>query len=266
MKKISLILCAICFINIGLFAQTSQEENKELSKHHFGFGLTTDIFAGNRDMNSFKTNTFEYDNSFLSLNLPNANLELLSSTFWGFYLEYQYDICKSFSASTRLKFTLRDNTYNFHYSDYSTLDNKRYYSMHSYQVSLTSLEIPLILNYKIPMSRNASWIASLGGGMNVTLSKPDYSIEGKTHTLDLNDRVYHLDFEVLNAVSPFIYIGTAFDFNWNKHKFRTTLSYTMYPTDNYRFNHSIKGNNVNMAFKNSPFSQNNLEVGLAFFW
>lgn len=175
------MLFAMCFISIGLFAQTSHLESKGLQKHHFGVGLTTDLLAGNRDMNSFKTNTFEYDISFLSSNLPYANLELFSSTFWGVYLEYEYDFCKRFSASTRLKFTFRDNTYHFNYSDFSTINNERLYSMHAYDVSLNSLEIPLILNYKVPMSENVSWIASLGGGFNFTLSKPDYSIEGKTY-------------------------------------------------------------------------------------
>lgn len=266
MKKYSLILIAMCFTTIGLFAQTSSTKNMLTQKHHFGVGLTTDLLSGNRDMNSFKTITFEYDISSLSSNLPYANLELFSSTFWGVYLEYEYDFCKNLSASTRLKFTFSDNTYHFNYSDYSPTNNERLYSMHEYDVSLNSLEIPLILNYKVPMSENVSWIASLGGGLNFTLSKPDYSIEGKTYASDLIDRTYHLDFEVLNTISPFIYIGTAFDFNCNKHKFRTTLSYTLYPTNNYRFNHYIKGDNVNMVFENSPFSQNNLEVGLAFFW
>ncbi|MFA6806090.1 MAG: hypothetical protein WCR29_01590 [Bacteroidales bacterium] len=266
MRKYSIMLCAMCFISIGLFAQTSSTENNEDQKHHFGIGLTTDIFAGNRDMNSFKTNIFEYDISLLSSNQPYANLDLYSSSYWGLYLEYQYDFCEKFSASSRLKFTFRDNTYHYNYSDFSPSNNKRFFTMHAYDVSITSLEIPLILNYNIPMSQDLSFITSLGGGLNFTLYKPDYSIEGKTYASDLIDRTYYLDFEVLNTVSPFLYIGTALDFNWNNHKIRTTLSYTIYPMYNYRFNHYIKGDNINIVFEDSPFSQNNLELGLAFFW
>ncbi|MFA6200068.1 MAG: hypothetical protein WC679_06680 [Bacteroidales bacterium] len=261
MKKYSLMLFAMCFISIGLFAQVSRSKIKETQNNHFGFGYLYAV-----DLNNHKTNTFEYNDYFLSHNLPYAKLELSSSTFWGCYFEYQYDFYKRFSASTRLKFTFRNNTYDFNYSDYSTMNGKRLSSTNEYDLSLNSLEIPIILNYTIPMSENISWIASLGVGLNFNLSQTDSSIDGKLNALDLNDKTYHLDFEVLNNTSPFIYIGTAFDFNCKKHKFRTTIAYTLYPKENYSFNNYIKSEDLNLLLVSSPFSQNYLEISLGFFW
>lgn len=261
MKKYSLMLFTMCFISIGLFAQISRSKIKETQKNHFGFGYFYAV-----DLNNKKTNTFEYNDNFLTHNLPYAKLELSSSSFWGCYFEYEYNFYKRFSASTRLKFSFRNNTYDFNYSDYSTMILKRISSTQEYNLSLNSLEIPLILNYKVPMSENISWILSLGVGLNFNLSQTDSSIDGKLNALDLKDKTYHLDFKVLNDISPFIYIGTAFDFNCNKHKFRTTIAYTLFPKDNYIFNNYTKGYDMNFLLFSSPFSKNYLEVGLAFFW
>lgn len=261
MKKYSLMLFAMCFISIGLFAQVSRSKVKETQNNHFGFGYFYAL-----DLNNQKTNTFEYNDYFLSHKLPYAKLELSSSSFWGCYFEYEYDFYKRFSASTRLKFSFRNNTYDFNYSDFSVKNDERLSSTHEYDLSLNSLEIPLILNYSIPMSENISWIASLGVGLNFNLSQTDSSIDGKLNALDLKDKTYHLDFQVLNDISPFIYIGTAFDFNCKKHKFRTTIAYTLYPKENYSFNNYIKSENLNLLLVSSPFSQNYLEISLGYFW
>ncbi len=255
------MLLAMCFISIGLFAQVSRSKIKETQNNHFGFGYLYAV-----DLNNHKNNTFEYNDSFLSHNLPYAKLELTSSSFWGCYFEYQYDFYKRFSVSTQLKFTFRNNTYDFNYSDYSTMILKRISSTQEYNLLLNSLEIPIILNYTIPMSENISWNASLGGGLNFNLSQTDSSIDGKLNALDLKNKTYHLDFEVLNDISPFIYIGTSFDFNCNKHKFRTTVAYTLFPKDNYRFNHYVKGDDMNSLLFSSPFSKNYLAISLGFFW
>ena len=56
MKKIFLLLLFIPFA-ITTSAQESDVNQSKPTKHRFGFGLTTDLFSGLRDMNNFKINT-----------------------------------------------------------------------------------------------------------------------------------------------------------------------------------------------------------------
>ncbi|MDR1847332.1 MAG: hypothetical protein LBR17_04360 [Bacteroidales bacterium] len=238
-------------------------------KHHFGLGLTTDLFSDVANINSFNANKFFYDElTFLGTKLPYATLEMRDASFYSLYIEYQYAISKRFSASTRLKLNCRNQSWKYMYSDYSPSSDHNMTNAGTWYLALREVEIPVIFSYKIPLGNDvAFWVASLGGGITFHNVKNGINVDGQLYSLDLYyDKIYHLDFELLKKISPFIYIGSGFEFMCNRHKFLITASYTIYPQNVYRWNHWIKGNNINIQFVDSPFSQNNIEVGLVFFW
>ncbi|MDR1848002.1 MAG: PorT family protein [Bacteroidales bacterium] len=259
MKKIKLTLCCVCFISTLTFAQTER-------KHHFGLGLSTDLFSGEVDFDNFKMHTFEYDDICIFENLPMVKLYLHRAIFIGMSFEYEYNFAKRWSVATRLKYNFRDQFYHYEFSDYSAVEDKRVSSMAGLVVTLNDLEVPLLLNYKIPMAQNTLFVVQLGAGLSFNVSKTVPNFDGKVYAVSVIDRTYHIDFEVLKTTTYFLNFGIAFESVFNNHKLQTRLSYTMYPEGLYKWNHYITGNDISTELYMNPFSQNNIEVGLAFFW
>ena len=261
MKKIFLLLLFIPF-TITTLAQESYVTQSKPTKHRFGFGLTTDLFAGLREMNNFKINTL----SEASMNVdPYEELTLFSSSYYSYYFEYQYQFSRKWYLSTRLKFN--DRNLQYYYSFESDVHN--YYTKQSIVINLLDIEVPLMINYSLPLNDNTNWLTFLGAGASFNISKYDEpSSDNRIIAMDgtlLNS--YHLDFEIKNNVNYFISLGTGFDFSFKKHKFQTFVAYTAYLKDVYKFNHLTNGSGVvNRDWSKKAFSQNNLEVGLAFFW
>lgn len=261
MKKIFLLLLFIPFA-ITTSAQESDVTQSKPTKHRFGFGLTTDLFAGLRDMNNFKMHTL----SEASMNFdPYEELTLFSSSFYSYYFEYQYQFSRKWYLSTRLKFN--DRNLQYYYSFESDVHN--YYNQQSIVINLLDIEAPLMINYSLPLNDNTNWLTFLGAGASFNISKYDEpSSDNRIFAMDgtlLNS--YHVDFEIKNNVNYFISLGTGFDFSFKKHKFQTFVAYTAYLKDVYKFNHLTNGSGVvNRDWSKRAFSQNNLEVGLAFFW
>ena len=261
MKKIFLLLLFIPF-TITTLAQESYVTQSKPTKHRFGFGLTTDLFAGLREMNNFKINTL----SEASMNVdPYEELTLFSSSYYSYYFEYQYQFSRKWYLSTRLKFN--DRNLQYYYSFESDVHN--YYTKKSIVINLLDIEVPLMINYSLPLNDNTNWLTFLGAGASFNISKYDEpSSDNRIIAMDgtlLNS--YHLDFEIKNNVNYFISLGTGFDFSFKKHKFQTFVAYTAYLKDVYKFNHLTNGSGVvNRDWSKKAFSQNNLEVGLAFFW
>lgn len=261
MKKIFLLLLFIPFA-ITTSAQESDVTQSKPTKHRFGFGLTTDLFAGLREMNNFKINTL----SEASMNVdPYEELTLFSSSYYSYYFEYQYQFASKWYLSTRLKFNDRNLQY---YYSYASNDYNQY-NYQSMVINLLDIEVPLMVNYSLPLNDNTNWLTFLGVGASFNISKDDEPIREFKY-IDMSGnllRTYHLDFEIKNNVNYFISLGTGFDFSFKKHKFQTFVAYTAYLKDAYKFNHLTNGSGVvNRDWSKRAFSQNNLEVGLAFFW
>ncbi len=254
--KLSLITIALGLTTLSASAQTfARFDDNADKRHRFGFGITSDIFAGGRGLNNFMStgiNLFGGDDS--------DNLHFTSSHYYSLFFEYQYNFTSNWYLSSRLKFNIRRVLYDYSY----------YHGGTSMNVNISDLEIPVAANFKLPMSEynHSYWIASLGGGVKFHISNNDPTIDVTAYTSNSNPNkvnVYHVDFEIKDKINYFLYISTGFEFPFKSHKFQTFMSYTAYLKQDYKFNHYSYGANFHRNLSSSPFRQNNWEFGVTFF-
>jgi hypothetical protein len=262
-KTILIILLSISFIANSQNKGTHlyPEESK---KNWFGVGLTTNILYGNVDADNFVFNDLtDLEISFR----PYSKVDMQASVFFSLAFEYQFQFSNNWFVSSKLKFNYRDVRYTYVMDGTSIWDNHYIHQGGTVWFNTIDLEIPVIMNFKLPLSDNSNWIISAGGGINSNLaviSQPD-----GLYMDDYSCKI-SLYADVIEKITPIIYLGTGFDFNVGKHKIQTTLSYTIYTYSNYETGYSVskplEQEPYNYYSKFSKFAQNNIEVGLIFFW
>ncbi len=245
-------------LSIGsvVLAQTEQSNKKISDKHHFGFGVTTDIFSGDENLNNFEAPFIDT----ILLTTERDNLDLRYSRFLSFYFEYQYQFARNWSLSSRLKFNNRYLSYHYLYDAISD----------DISINLWDLEIPVMANFRLPVSRSNYWIASAGIGVKFNIYSPNFDIL-KNHSIHLDNGLYNnyqLEFDDHYKTNFFLSVGTGFEFQVSKHRLQTFISYTAFFLKEYSFYHNSIGANGTTFFRElagDTFRQNNLEVGVTFF-
>lgn len=250
MKK--LIFVVFLSMSISSFAQIVMIETDNWKTHNFGFGFTTTLFAGEQDLNNFYNPISE-----LTSSDSRNELDLISTLFYSFYFEYQYQFATNWYLSTRLKLNDRGVKYLYKYYEGWTA---------ACDVHILDLEIPIMANFKMPIGERTYWVTSLGGGLKLNISSEEPDIE-KTIEFTAPTSVYRLRFDITNKKTAFVSIGTVFEFPLKNHKLQTFVSYTMYLADEYKFYNTFRYYTSGGFTDGSgnEFSQNNLEVGLTFF-
>ncbi|MCH3923559.1 MAG: PorT family protein [Bacteroidales bacterium] len=241
-----LIVFLVLIISISVKGQENPF-NQRIKKNHFGLGVSTAIFDGNTVFNGFTAKTIYFINANRSM-----NLDLHSTTMYGIYFKYQYDLTNYFSFALKLKYNQRSLDFNYYFNT-----NQGIISINKYNVDLNNIQIPIIAKFKCLNIDGLCLWGDLGFGADFNISKNTdiYSIRAR----DENGvfKTYDFKLDVNNDVTPFLYFGVTNDYNiTQKSKLETTLSYTL----NLRNNYQYKSTDV----IGEKFSQNVLEIGIAY--
>lgn len=259
MKKIIFII----FLGIGLYSASAQlvsgniKATDSYPQQRFGIGVSTALFDGDEEQNAFLhnwsiSNTQIDDFGYYSCITPG------SSTFFSLFFSYQYHYNYKWYLSALIKLNNRSVRY-YHYELLSPND----YSRSLIMMDLLDLEVPMMINYSLPISDNAKWTAGLGAGLVLNLWKQDVDALG-TETTVYSGNVYKFDYgyelKAIKAVSPILKASTGFTFEVGKRLMDFYVSYTYYLNKPYLFYAS----DIATACGTSPFKENTLEVGMIF--
>ena len=254
MKKIIFII----FLGIGLYSASAQlvsgniKATDSYPQQRFGIGVSTALFDGDEEQNAFLhnwsiSNTQIDDFGYYSCITPG------SSTFFSLFFSYQYHYNYKWYLSALIKLNNRSVRY-YHYELLSPND----YSRSLIMMDLLDLEVPMMINYSLPISDNAKWTAGLGAGLVLNLWKQDVDALG-TETTVYSGNVYKFDYgyelKAIKAVSPILKASTGFTFDVGKRLMDFYVSYTYYLNKPYLFYAS----DIATACGTSPFKENTLQ-------
>lgn len=252
MKRLFFILFLGLEISISM-AQSKCLNIEDYPKHRFGIGATSSLFAGNHEMNNFIMPHIDVSADDGNL-CYSSFLYATSNTFYSVFLSYQFHFADNWYASVLTKLNNQNVRYNYvNVSDVAEITLMK-------SVDLLDIEIPLMLHFALPISDYSRWNIGLGTGIKCNISKTKNNYSGTIYTFN-----YDYGFDVLETASPFVKASTGFSLLAGKHLIDFFLSYTYYLNKQYQLYDNSENNcQISVAWKAEPFSDNYLEVGMAF--
>lgn len=264
MKKGILVFACSVMSFICVYAQ---EGSPAFKKHNFGVGLKTDLFSSGK-MNNFNPN-YDFVLIKLETNKSICSIDQTYSSYFGAFFEYQYRFNESFSLSARLGYNYRKveyvlNTCSFTGANSIIIQQGKNYTK-GYSV-FNNLEIPVFATYGIDVNENMKWNFSAGAGVSFMIFGRDENAAASYNPLSIADDIPSTQGAVVltqDEFIPFAMIGTGLDFNVGKHRMQLNLDYKIQLNKPYFYVYqSLLSNQT----KQNKFSQNDIEIGLTFFF
>ena len=269
MKKIIVILVMV-LIGTSLFAQDYYNRmDKYASKHHFGLGVSTNLFLGSK-IDGYVHNITEDEYS-TSMNETCSYPAVVGQYAFAFFAEYQYDIDECNSLAVRLRWNYRHLSYKM----FMNPNEVGSFGSVNMPRALNSLQIPFMYGYTFHRGDKSLLKGIIGLGIDWSpsdeVSIPTYSLVKYTSPIDGSDLyeskrdggVFKLDKKT--EVNPFLTFGLAITKGLSNHKkIEAGLMFDFYPIIN-NYQYKILPSEDHKDYNPAAFANHNLSVYVAYY-
>lgn len=224
----------------------------EQKRHHFGIGLSSNLFVGDKAIDGFASK-LRWAMADVPVN-ENNHIGFHSEKNFGMFLSYAFDI----NVKTQLQVALRYNSKSIEYLRHS-LGRKE--GVHA---DLSTCEIPVMLRYSFVKYKQNHIFGILGTGLDFFLEPNSMEIktysgygvpDGGTFMLEMN-----------RTTNFFVNFGLGFSCALPKgQNLEFGIRYNWYPAnDNFQYKY-YNPNNVGYTYESEKFDNNNLVVTIAYY-
>ncbi len=271
MKKTLVTLVAI-LISTNLFAQDYKiNDDKYASKHHFGLGVSTNLFSSS-EIDGYVHNISE-DQYLSSMNETCSFPVVVEQYAFAIFAEYQYDIDEWNSLAVRLR-------WNYRHLDYKMFMNPNEvgnFGVLNMPIALNNLQIPFMYGYTFHKGNKSLFKGIVGLGVDCSLSKelsmPTFKLVRSTSSIDGSELYsskqdggeFKLDRKT--AINPFLTFGLAMAKGLcNNHKIEAGLMFDFYPIiNNYQYKIITPSETTKESYNPTKFANHNLSVYVAYY-
>ncbi|MDY5969361.1 MAG: hypothetical protein SPJ13_05060 [Bacteroidales bacterium] len=221
--------------------------------HHFGLGVSTNMFDSWKTTNQFLEWT-KFGNSLSSD--QTLSFHVFQSTTFSLHGEYQYDLSDRFSIGARLQYHHRTLEYKF----LANSDHGGGEAVHDNLQNHIEL-LPAFVSWHFASWGQFGLFANLGGGLNFNLDQNPIDAKISVSSNSSDDATFQLHKTV--TITPIGYAALGYEFLFgNGHILATTLSFILNQSHyEYKFYQGQVGQKSTY-----PFKQNDLEIGLTYFF